>query len=194
LEAKLRDGGSSFNAHAEKEIASMNWLRKEEWPWWQAGLLLGLLNIAVFYSADYYLSVSTTFSRFAGMLVSVVAPDHVAANAYWQKVKPIVDWQFMLVLGIPIGAYLAARLSQPVKFSAGLPDMWVSRFGASSAKRWFFGMVGGILVGFGARLADGCTSGHALSGGAQMAVSSWVFLVAMMISGTASAWLIFRRV
>ena len=172
----------------------MNWLRKEEWPWWQAGLLLGLLNIAVFYSADYYLSVSTTFSRFAGMLVSVVAPDHVAANAYWQKVKPVVDWQFMLVLGIPIGAYLAARLSQPVKFSASLPDMWVSRFGASSAKRWFFGIVGGILVGFGARLADGCTSGHALSGGAQMAVSSWVFLVAMMISGTASAWLIFRRV
>ena len=90
----------------------MNWLKKEEWPWWQAGLLLGLLNIAVFYTANYYLSVSTTFSRAAGMLVGLVAPEHVAANAYWQNVKPIVDWQFMLVLGIPIGAYLAARLSQ----------------------------------------------------------------------------------
>jgi uncharacterized membrane protein YedE/YeeE len=155
-EAKLPDSGSSFDAHAEKEIASMNWLRKEEWPWWQAGLLLGLLNIAVFYSADYYLSVSTTFSRFAGMLLSVVAPDHVAANAYWQKVKPIVDWQFMLVLGIPIGAYLAARLSRKaVEFTGALPDMWVSRFGASNAQRWTVGILGGILVGFGARLADG---------------------------------------
>jgi hypothetical protein len=28
----------------------MNWLRKEEWPWWQAGLLLGLLNIATFFT------------------------------------------------------------------------------------------------------------------------------------------------
>lgn len=173
----------------------MNWLRKEEWPWWQAGLMLGLLNIATFYTSDYYLSVSTTFSRGAGMLVGIVAPEHVAANAYWQKVKPLVDWQFMLVIGIPIGAYLAARLSQPaLKFTAQLPDMWVSRFGTGNTQRWVVGIIGGILVGFGARLADGCTSGHALSGGAQLAVSSWVFLAAMMVSGTISAWLIFRRV
>lgn len=134
----------------------MSWLRREEWPWWQAGLLLGLLNMAAFYTADYYLSVSTTFSRAAGMIVGLVAPDHVAANAYWQKVKPIVDWQFMLVLGIPIGAYLAARLSRrAVEFSAALPEMWVSRFGESNAQRWGIGILGGVLVGFGARLADG---------------------------------------
>ena len=90
----------------------MNWLRKEEWPWWQTGLLLHLLNIATFYVSDYYLSVSTTFSRGAAMLVSLVAPEHVAANAYWQKVKPIVEWQFMLVIGIPIGAYIAALESK----------------------------------------------------------------------------------
>ena len=78
----------------------MDWLRRGEWPWWQAGLLLGLLNMAAFFTADYYLSVSTTFSRAAGMVVGLVAPEHVAANAYWQKVKPIVNcnsclfWEF----------------------------------------------------------------------------------------------------
>lgn len=134
----------------------MQWLRKEEWPWWQAGLLLGLLNMLAFYTADYYLSVSTTFSRAAGMAISVVAPAHVAANAYWQKVTPIVDWQFMLVLGIPVGAYLAARLSQrAVTFTTSLPDLWVNRFGTSPARRWTLGLLGGIFVGFGARLADG---------------------------------------
>jgi len=51
----------------------VNWLRREEWPWWQAGLLLGLLNMAVFYTANYYLSASTTFSRAAGMLVGIFA-------------------------------------------------------------------------------------------------------------------------
>jgi uncharacterized membrane protein YfcA len=134
----------------------VNWLRQEEWPWWQAGLLLGLLNIAAFYTADYYLSVSTTFSRAAGMLVGIVAPAHVASNAYWQKVKPIVDWQFMLVVGIPIGAYLAARLSQGrLRFTTQLPEMWVNRFGTSPGRRWALGILGGILVGFGARMADG---------------------------------------
>ena len=64
--------------------------------------------------------------------MGLVAPEHVAANAYWQKVKPIVDWQFMLVIGIPIGAYLAARLSQySLPFTGQLPEMWVNRFGTS---------------------------------------------------------------
>jgi hypothetical protein len=134
----------------------MGWLRRREWPWWHAGLLLGLLNMVAFYTADYYLSVSTTFSRAAGMVVGVAAPDHVAANPYWQMVKPIVDWQFMLVLGIPIGAYLAARLSQrAVTFTTCLPEVWVNRFGTSAGRRWTLGILGGVLVGFGARLADG---------------------------------------
>jgi hypothetical protein len=134
----------------------MQWLRREEWPWWQAGLLLGLLNMVAFFTADHYLAVSTAFSRAAGMAVGAVAPAHVAANAYWQKVRPVVDWQFMLVLGIPLGAYLAARLSQrAVTFTTRLPDLWVNRFGTSSARRWTLGLLGGIFVGFGARLADG---------------------------------------
>lgn len=171
----------------------MKWLKREEWPWWQAGLLLGLLNIATFFTADYYLSTSTTFSRAAGMLVGLISPEHVAANAYWQKVKPIVDWQFMLVLGIPIGAYLSARLSSTAKFTCALPGIWLNRFGNSSARRWTLGLLGGIFVGFGARMADGCTSGHALSGGLQLAVSSWVFLLAMFASGLVAARFIFRR-
>lgn len=173
----------------------INWLKKSEWPWWQAGILLGLLNMAAFYTANYYLSVSTTFSRAAGMLVGLVAPEHVATNAYWQMTKPVVDWQFMLVIGIPIGAFLAAWLSRGrVQFSGQLPDLWVSRFGATRAKRWVIGTLGGILVGFGARLADGCTSGHALSGGLQLAISSWLFLAALMLSGIITARFVFRRI
>ena len=172
----------------------MNWLRKSEWPWWQAGLALGLVSVIAFYTANAPLGTSTTFSRAAGMVVGVFAPAHVEANAYWKMVKPIVDWQFMLVLGIPLGAYLAARLSQPaISFTTKLPELWINRFGTSPARRWLLGGLGGILVGFGARFADGCTSGHGLSGGLQLAVSSWVFLVAMMLAGIVAARLIFRR-
>ena len=134
----------------------MGWLRREEWPWWQAGLLLGLLSMFAFYTANYYLSASTTFTRAAGMIVGLVAPEHVASNAYYKVVRPIVDWQFMLVLGLPAGAWLAARMARrPVHFTTALPDAWVNRFGTSPARRWGFGLLGGIFVGFGARLADG---------------------------------------
>ena len=85
-----------------------------------------------------------------------MAPEHVASNAYYKLHKPIVDWQFMLVLGIPVGAYLAARLSRgTVQFTTKLPEAWVNRFGTSQARRWAIGILGGILVGFGARFADG---------------------------------------
>ncbi|MBI5166536.1 MAG: YeeE/YedE family protein [candidate division NC10 bacterium] len=133
----------------------MRWLRQREWPWWQAGLLLGLLNMFAFYTANYYLSISTTFSRAAGMILQVFAPGHVVANAYYKMVKPIVDWQFMLVIGVFIGAYLSARLSREFKIVLELPPLWESRFGTRASRRWVIGLLGGIFVGFGARFADG---------------------------------------
>ena len=134
----------------------MQWLRRQEWPWWQAGLMLGVLSVLIWYTANTSLGTSTTFSRATGMVLSTVAPEHVANNAYYKLHKPIVDWQFMLVLGIPVGAYLAARLSRgTIHFTTKLPEAWVNRFGTSKARRWVIGILGGILVGFGARFADG---------------------------------------
>ena len=60
----------------------MRWLPSAEWPWWPAGLMLGLLNMAAFDTAHDYLSTSTTFSRAAGMMGTLVAPAHVITNAY----------------------------------------------------------------------------------------------------------------
>jgi uncharacterized protein len=134
----------------------MRWLRRQEWPWWHAGLMLGLLCVLIWYTANTSLGTSTTFSRAAGMVVSLVSPEHVAQNAYYKANRPIVDWQFLLVLGIPVGAYLAARLSGgTVHFTTKLPEAWVNRFGTSRGRRWALGLLGGILVGFGARFADG---------------------------------------
>ncbi len=164
----------------------MSWLKAKSWPWWAAGGLIGLLNVAAFYTANYYLSASTTFSRLSAMILSVFSPEHVAQNAYFQKVKPVVDWQFMLVIGVVIGAFIASRLSGDFKVST-VPVLWESRFGKSSLKRWGYGLMGGALLGFGARLADGCTSGHGLSGGSQLAVSSWIALLGFFVGGIFTA-------
>jgi len=170
----------------------VRWLRKAEWPWWQAGILLGLLNAATFYVSNYYLSTSTTFSRGAGMLVALVAPEHVAQNAYWAKTKPVVDWQFMLVVGLFLGAFLAAKLSRTIEVSL-VPRLFAARFGGGSARRWGIGLLGGILVGFGARMADGCTSGHTLSGAAQLALSGWIATLGFFAGGIATALIIYGR-
>ena len=170
----------------------VRWLRQRAWPWWQAGVLLGLLNMVAFYTANAYLSTSTTFSRAAGMIVGLFSPDHVAANAYYQAHKPIVDWQFMLVIGLFIGAFLASRLSGSFRVSL-VPDLFAARFGPSAARRWGIGLLGGVLLGFGARMADGCTSGHTISGAAQLALSGWVATLGFFGGGIALALLLYGR-
>jgi uncharacterized protein len=170
----------------------VQWLRQREWPWWQAGALLGLLNAATFYFSNYYLSTSTTFSRAAGMIVGLFSPEHVAQNAYYQATKPIVDWQFMLVIGLFLGAFLASKLSGAFQVSL-VPDLFAARFGDGAARRWGIGLLGGVLLGFGARMADGCTSGHTISGAAQLALSGWVATAGFFIGGIALALLIYGR-
>jgi uncharacterized membrane protein YedE/YeeE len=66
---------------------------------------------------------------------------------------------------------------------------------------WFLGdethdraaFIGGVVIIFGARLADGCTSGHGISGVLQLAVSSWTFFIVMFASGIVTAFILFRR-
>ncbi|MFA5027756.1 MAG: hypothetical protein WC713_07740, partial [Candidatus Methylomirabilota bacterium] len=68
----------------------MNWLRQREWPWWQAGLLLGAISMVAFYTANTALGTSTTFVRAVGMVINLVAPEHLAANPYYKAIKPIL--------------------------------------------------------------------------------------------------------
>jgi uncharacterized protein len=53
-------------------------------------------------------------------------------------------------------------------------------------------LLGGIILGFGARWSDGCTSGHGISGTLQLAVSSWIFSVCLFVGGILAAQIIFK--
>ncbi len=58
--------------------------------------------------------------------------------------------------------------------------------------RWLFAFLGGSIMGYGARMARGCTSGQALSGGAVMSVGSWAFMFAVFGGGYAVAYFVRR--
>ena len=64
---------------------------------------------------------------------------------------------------------------------------------ASNTLRLGLALIGGILVGFASRLAGGCTSGQALTGGALLANGSLVFVICVFAGGYATAWFVRRQ-
>ena len=168
------------------------------WSPYLAGALLGLLAIASVLATTQllgktsYLGASTTFVRAAGILEKTIAADHVGSNEYYTETKVRVDWQFMLVVGIVLGAFLSAITDKSFRLE-GVPPTWNKRFGPSIGKRAIGALVGGIIAMVGARLADGCPSGHGLSGMMQLSVSSFVALVMFFGVGVLVAGIVYRR-
>jgi len=132
----------------------MTFLKKAQWSPYVAGALIGMVSWFAVLTAGKYLGVSTTFVRTIGMIESIFAPERVATLPYFVKEKPIIDWQWMEVLGILIGAFIASKLSGDFK-RIFVPPMWEERFGPSRLKRWIMAFSGGAVLMFGARMADG---------------------------------------
>jgi hypothetical protein len=126
------------------------------------------------------------------MLESLVAAEHVTANSYFAKVRPAIDWEWMLIVGLALGAFVSSRLSgdRPSKDPA---PIWQRRFGKSRSTRYIVAFIGGVVLMFGARLAGGCTSGHGISGSLQLALSGWVFFASLFASGLATAALLYGK-
>ncbi len=170
----------------------MRYLRMNYWSPYLVGTLIGVLSWFAFFSVDRPIGVSTALAKTAGMMEGAVAPGHVAANAYFSKFRPAVDWEWMLVVGLALGAFVSSRLSgdrqeEPVE------RLWSTRFGTSRRKRYAAAFLGGVILMFGARLAGGCTSGHGISGSLQLAVSGWLFFASIFASGLATAFVLFGR-
>lgn len=159
------------------------------------GALIGVLSWVTFGSMDKALGTSTTFVKAAGVAEAAVSAEHVRQTDYFAKYlvgEPAFDWQFALVLAMLAGAFVAAKLAGSRR-SESVPSIWAQNFGGSKLKRYAGAFVGGVLVLFGARLAGGCTSGHGISGGLQLAVSGWTFLAAVFAAGIPTAMLMYRK-
>jgi hypothetical protein len=138
-----------------------------------------------------YLGASTTFVRAAGLIEEVVAKDHVTNNPYFQSKKVKIDWQFMFVVGILIGAFAASMIDKSFKVES-VPPIWSDRFGDNLAVRAIGAFLGGILAMFGARLAGGCPSGHGLSGLMQLSISGFIAMAGFFGAGILIAHLVYK--
>jgi uncharacterized membrane protein YedE/YeeE len=174
----------------------MNPLKVRKWNPYVVGIGIGVLSWVTFAAMDKALGTSTTIASLSGMVCSWVAPEATQQNAYYasqvnpSKGKPMFDWQFFLVVGVFLGSWVSATLSRD-RVVERVPALWQWRFGPGVWKRYIAAFIGGVLLLLGARMAGGCTSGHAISGGLQLAVSSWTFLIVMFIVGIVTAFALF---
>jgi uncharacterized protein len=146
------------------------------------GIGLGLVLLSAYVLMGRGLGASGAMSSFVAWAVSLAAPAHASANGFFNEYlegglgHPLKTWLMFEVLGVMAGGFisgaLAHRLSRTVEKGPRI----------SSAGRLGFAFLGGALMGIGAKLARGCTSGQALSGGAVLNAGSWAFMM-MVFAG-----------
>jgi hypothetical protein len=161
-------------------------------PFWNplvAGVALGLVLLASFLVTGHGLGASGLFTRLTAGLAALVAPLEAAANSYLGglvKAGALGGWITWEVLGLVLGALAGSLFGR--RFRIGIER----GSGVAPGNRLAWAFAGGALVGFGSRLARGCTSGLGLSGGATLAVAAFVFLIAFFAAGFATMALVRR--
>jgi len=159
--------------------------QKPYWPAWLAGLALGVVLLLTFVFTGHGLGATGFTTRLTAWLGDEVVPKWTLANDY---LGPMVEngsvlssWITWQVLGVFIGAFVSALLARRIALRIE---------GAATAGRTgrlLKALAGGILAGFGARIAAGCTSGVGLSGSAVLGVAGFVFLGAFFVAGLIAA-------
>ncbi len=162
-----------------------------DWSPYLIGVGIGVLSWVVFVVVAAPLGITTAISQLSGGVASpVLGAEAVAKNAYWAKNAMKLDYGTLFLAGTLLGGFLSAWLAGSWRLES-VPKVWAERFGPSPARRYLGAFLGGVIAMYGARLANGCTSGNGISGGLQLALSGWIFLVVMFASGLITARLMF---
>ena len=169
-------------------------MKNPRWNPYLVGALIVLLSVLTFSLANKPLGMSTGLAQAAGACaVPFLGADGVARNTYWAKTAiPAWDYSTLFLVGTMLGALLSALLCGGFKLTTA-SAVWTESFGPSQPRRLIAAFLGGVIILYGARLADGCTSGHGISGCLQLAVSGWLFFIVMFAAGILTAKLLYGR-
>jgi uncharacterized protein len=154
-----------------------------------AGVILGLTLLASYLVLGAGLGASSGIARIAASIIGGLAPSHVSSSEYfgaWGK-EPLNYYLVFMFVGVSLGGLFSAVLSRRTGIQVERGQI------ASRKLRLGLALAGGMLAGFASRLAQGCTSGQALSGSALLLSGSLVFLVCVFAGGYAAAWSVRRQ-
>jgi uncharacterized membrane protein YedE/YeeE len=152
------------------------WLHKKDkiknYKWLYSGIALAVLNPIVFLTTttNRPIGASTSFPYIADILAGITQ------NNYFNKIENSGNWEVIFLSGAFLAGLIISLAKKEFKFTL-IHSNWKKFKGSSATKRIIWSFTGGFLLIIGARMAGGCTSGHILSGGMQLAVSSLLFAV-----------------
>ncbi len=156
------------------------------------GALLGIVLFLAYVLTGAGLGASGAIEHVDIAVVDAVAPSHVDRVAYLAEKaggdrNPLLTPPVFMLAGTVLGGFLSGLFGRRVKVELRKGPR------ISGGTRVALALLGGAIMGFGARMARGCTSGQALSGGALLSVGSWAFMFAVFAGAYALAWFL-RRV
>ncbi|MDB4534443.1 YeeE/YedE family protein [Vicingaceae bacterium] len=148
----------------------------QPWPWWFSGILVGLTVPLLYILAGQGFGISTSLQQLGAM-----CSPHSNLSYFKDFNKRKGMWTLLFAVGIAFGGFIATRFltAEPVEF---LPESYMSLGGAIRL------LIGGILIGFGTRYAGGCTSGHAITGIANLNWPSLVATIFFFVGGLGVTW------
>lgn len=160
-------------------------------PYWNPyaiGFLLGLVLLATYAITGRGLGATGAFSSVAAWIAGLFSPAHAAQNVvharYWNDGSPLLSWTLVLLLGAFVGALVSGLQGGRVRLTVERGP----RIGDGA--RLALAFAGGALAAFGAKVAKGCTSGQALTGGAILNVGSLVFMLAVFAAAYGLAYFV----
>lgn len=157
----------------------------DPWPWWLGGICIGLLVPVMYYFLNTPLGVSTGYGNLAKIIFCHTKLKWLKSS----KFERVCNWRLLFIIGMLIGGFCSARFSGgPVFVNEMGRFTELIAWGSIPTAIWFF--CGGLLLALGARLANGCTSGHSIHGIANMHFSSLVATFFFLLFGTITVWLI----
>src|SRR5574339_443642 len=153
------------------------------------GMVLGIVLFLALLVTGNGLGSSGATARIDAAIVDAVAPAHVDNTPYLLKMaggdkNPLDDWIVPVFFGALLGGFASGFFGGRLKFETRKGPQITNR------TRWLLAFVGGTVFLYGARMARGCTSGQALSGGATLAAGSWLIMMAIFASAYALAYFV----
>jgi len=153
------------------------------------GMVLGIILFLALLLTGNGLGSSGATSRIDAAIVDAVAPSHVDKTPYLLKMaggdlNPLDDWIVPVFFGALLGGFTSGMINRRVKLETTKgPNI-------SDRKRWLFAFLGGMIFLYGARMARGCTSGQALTGGATLSAGSWVVMFSIFAGAYGMAYFV----
>jgi uncharacterized membrane protein YedE/YeeE len=173
-----------------------------EWTWYVAGPLIGLFVPALLITGNKVFGISSNLRH----LCAAIAPGKVEHFRYDWKQSGL--WNLVFLSGVVIGGFLSAHFGaahaisispatrellshQGIHDFSGVAPRELFSWHALLTLRGFVSIVvGGFLVGFGTAYAGGCTSGHAISGLANLQLPSLIAVLGFFAGGLLATYLI----